>query len=59
MRLAVGLSISEIKNQMVGCGRIGDFIVMQTVSLQSQIYAKGVCADMVLRKLLMSEMLQG
>ena len=58
MRLAAGLSMSEIKNQMVGYGRIGDVIVMQTLSLQSQIYAKGMCAGMVLRKLFMSEMLQ-
>ena len=60
MRLAVGPTMSEIKEPNNGVqGRIGDIIVMQMLDLQSQtltvlvaqIYAKGMFAGMVLRKL--------
>lgn len=66
MRLAVDLPISEIKVQVVAYLAVGDVIVLQAPSLQlptlivlgTQIYGNRMFAGKVLRKLLVSEMLQ-
>ena len=53
MRLTVGLTTSEIENQMVGYKAGSGVIVMQMLDLQTltvfvaQIYAKGMFAGMV------------